>query len=132
MAQLPRNLSAEKTAEIERIISSAVEKSRDDDAESIITSDRYEWIAGVMAVKAPKKLSSFRLTVLSHNRILGLPILLLLCPWCTLSTISTVASMLLTGSMIILFDKGFHVLGIGDAEYNQAKDDLALTTMATD
>ncbi len=34
----------EKTAEIEKIIS--VEKSRDDDAESIITSDRYEWIVG--------------------------------------------------------------------------------------
>ena len=39
---------SESQFDMEKIIS-AVEKSRDDDAESIITSDRYEWIAGVMA-----------------------------------------------------------------------------------
>ena len=53
------HLSSAQLDQAEKVIK-AVERSRDDDAESIITSDRYDWIAEVMAAcvkKAPKKLS---------------------------------------------------------------------------
>ena len=71
------HLSSAQLNQAEKIIK-AVEKSRDDDAESIITSDRYDWIASVMSAcvkKAPKKLSvSEKIDKVVTNRILGLPI----------------------------------------------------------
>ncbi|MBM6775008.1 ferrous iron transporter B [Olsenella profusa] len=70
-------LSKAQLAEAERAIKS-VEEARDDDAESIITSDRYDWIGEVMAAcvkKAPKKLSlSEKIDRVVTNRVLGLPI----------------------------------------------------------
>lgn len=71
------HLSSAQLDQAEKVIK-AVERSRDDDAESIITSDRYDWIAEVMAAcvkKAPKKLSlSERIDRVVTNRVLGLPI----------------------------------------------------------
>ena len=67
-------------AHIEDIISK-VEAEFDDDSASIITSERYEWIAGVIAecvVPAPKKLSwTEKVDRVVTNRILGLPIFIL-------------------------------------------------------
>ena len=71
------HLSGAQLNQAEKIVR-AVEKSRDDDAESIITSDRYDWISGVMDAcvrKAPKKLSmSEKIDRVVTNRVLGLPI----------------------------------------------------------
>lgn len=71
------HLSSAQLNQAEKIVH-AVEKSRDDDAESIITSDRYDWIASVMDAcvkKAPKKLSmSERIDRIVTSRVLGLPI----------------------------------------------------------
>ena len=71
------HLSSAQLNQAEKIVR-AVETSRDDDAESIITSDRYDWIAEVMAAcvkKAPKKLSmSERIDKVVTSRVLGLPI----------------------------------------------------------
>lgn len=71
------HLSSAQLNQAEKIIK-AVEASRDDDAESIITSDRYDWIGEVMAAcvkKAPKKLSmSEKIDRVVTNRVLGLPI----------------------------------------------------------
>ncbi|MDO4429441.1 MAG: ferrous iron transport protein B [Atopobiaceae bacterium] len=71
------HLSPAQLSQAEQAIK-AVEQSRDDDAESIITSDRYDWIADVMATcvkKAPKRLSvSERIDRVVTNRVLGLPI----------------------------------------------------------
>lgn len=71
------HLSSAQLNQAEKIIK-AVEKSRDDDAESIITSDRYDWIGEVMAScvkKAPKKLSmSEKIDRVVTSRVLGLPI----------------------------------------------------------
>ena len=123
----PLNLSAEKTAELEKIIA-AVEQSRDDDAESIITSDRYEWIAGVMAAcvkKAPKKLTtSEKIDRVVTNRILGLPIFVIIMALVYFISISTVGTGATDWVNDNLFDKGFHFMGIGDAEYNEAKDEF--------
>ena len=123
----PLNLSAEKTAELEKIIA-AVEQSRDDDAESIITSDRYEWIAGVMAAcvkKAPKQLTtSEKIDRVVTNRILGLPIFVIIMALVYFISISTVGTGATDWVNDNLFDKGFHFMGIGDAEYNEAKDEF--------
>ena len=71
------HLSSDQLNQAEKIIK-AVEKARDDDAESIITSDRYDWIAETMGAcvkKAPKRLSmSERIDKVVTNRVLGLPI----------------------------------------------------------
>lgn len=71
------HLSSAQLNQAEKIIK-AVETSRDDDAESIITSDRYDWIASLMDAcvrKAPKKLSmSERIDKVVTSRVLGLPI----------------------------------------------------------
>ncbi len=71
------HLSSAQLNQAEKIVR-AVETSRDDDAESIITSDRYDWIASVMDAcvrRAPKKLSmSERIDRIVTNRVLGLPI----------------------------------------------------------
>lgn len=71
------HLSSAQLNQAEKIVR-AVEQSRDDDAESIITSDRYDWIASVMDAcvrKAPKKLSlSERIDKVVTSRVLGLPI----------------------------------------------------------
>ena len=71
------HLTSAQLNQAEKIIK-AVETSRDDDAESIITSDRYDWIASVMDTcvkKAPKKLSmSERIDKIVTSRVLGLPI----------------------------------------------------------
>ena len=71
------HLSGAQLDQAEKVIE-AVEKARDDDAESIITSDRYDWIAETMGVcvkKAPKRLSmSERIDKVVTNRVLGLPI----------------------------------------------------------
>lgn len=71
------HLSSAQLNQAEKIVR-AVEESRDDDAESIITSDRYDWIGEVMAAcvkKAPKKLSmSERIDKVVTSRVLGLPI----------------------------------------------------------
>ena len=71
------HLSSAQLNQAEKIVR-AVEQSRDDDAESIITSDRYDWISSVMDAcvkKAPKKLSmSERIDKVVTSRVLGLPI----------------------------------------------------------
>ena len=76
----PLGLTKDELSALEPFIAK-VEKERDDDAESIITSDRYEWIADVMSecvVKAPKKLTTTeKIDKIVTNRVLGLPIFFL-------------------------------------------------------
>ncbi len=80
MALAKLALSEETLASIEAIISE-VEADFDDDSASIITCERYEWIADVIAecvVAAPKKLSTTeKVDRIVTNRILGLPIFVL-------------------------------------------------------
>ncbi len=72
-------LSADRLGAIEREIE-AVEKAQDDDSESIITNQRYQFIAKVLAGAVKKAGGKHGLTVsdkvdrIVTNRILGLPI----------------------------------------------------------
>ena len=99
----------------------AVEASRDDDAESIITSDRYEWIARVMdkcVVKAPKKLTtSEKIDKIVTNRILGLPIfvaVMFLVYYIAISTVGTAGTDWVNDN---LFSDGFFINSAGQAAY---------------
>ena len=73
------NLSSDKKSQIEQIISET-EKSLDDDAESIITNERYTYITGVTSKAVKKGRAKGELSVsdkidrIVTNRILGLPI----------------------------------------------------------
>lgn len=77
-------------------IRAGVEAELDDDAESIITTERYDWIEGVMrrcVVKAPKVLTtSEKIDRVVTNRILGLPIfvcVMVLVYYLAVSTVGT-------------------------------------------
>ena len=100
----------------------AVEQAREDDAESIITSDRYEWIARVMdacVVKAPKKLStSEKIDKIVTNRILGLPIfvvVMFLVYYIAISTVGTAGTDWVNDN---LFSDGFFVNGASAEQYD--------------
>ena len=100
----------------------AVEQAREDDAESIITSDRYEWIARVMdacVVKAPKKLStSEKIDKIVTNRILGRPIfvvVMFLVYYIAISTVGTAGTDWVNDN---LFSDGFFVNGASAEQYD--------------
>ena len=122
----PLNLSDAELEEFEKLVK-AVETSREDDAESIITSDRYEWIARVMdacVVKAPKKLTtSEKIDKVVTNRILGLPIFIVvmfLVYYIAISTVGTAGTDWVNDN---LFSDGFFVSGAGEEAYAEAQDD---------
>ena len=72
-------LSADQSEKIEAAIKSC-EKSQDDDSESIITNERYNYIGKIVsscvkkAVRADNMTTSDRIDKIVTNRILGLPI----------------------------------------------------------
>lgn len=107
----------------------AVETARDDDAESIITSDRYEWIARVMdacVVKAPKKLTtSEKIDKVVTNRILGLPIfvvVMFLVYYIAISTVGTAGTDWVNDN---LFSDGFFVNPAGQEQYEADAEEFA-------
>jgi ferrous iron transport protein B len=75
------NLSAKDRASVEKIVK-ALETARDDDSESIITNERYEYIASVLKGclhKSGKRLTtSDRIDKVATNRWLGIPIFLVI------------------------------------------------------
>lgn len=118
-------LSQETLDACENIIT-ALETARDDDSESIITSDRYEWIATVMeacVVKAPPKLTtSQKIDRVVTNRVLGLPIfivIMIFVYWVAIGTVGTAATDWVNDN---LFSDGFFVSGKGAAAYQEADD----------
>ncbi len=121
----PLSLSAEKLAQIEPLIE-AVEKSRDDDSESIITSDRYDWISETMAAcvkKAPKKLTtSEKIDKVVTNRILGLPIfvcVMVLVYYIAISTVGTAGTDWVNDN---LFGDGFFINPTSQGQYEADKE----------
>ncbi|MCI6843945.1 MAG: ferrous iron transporter B [Coriobacteriaceae bacterium] len=121
----PLHLSEQQLAGMEKIIS-AIEVDRDDDSESIITFERYEWIATIMdacVVKAPGKLTrSERIDRVVTSRILGLPIFVALMIgvyWVALVAVGTPATDWVNDN---LFSDGFFVSASGQAAFDEAHD----------
>ncbi|MEE1209620.1 MAG: nucleoside recognition domain-containing protein, partial [Parafannyhessea umbonata] len=112
----------EQLDQAEEVIA-AVEKSRDDDAESIVTGERYDWIASVMDAcvkKAPKRLTtSQKIDRVVTNRVLGLPIfaaVMIAVYWVALVAVGTPATDWVNDN---LFSDGFFVNSASQQAYDE-------------
>ncbi len=122
------NIPADKMEHIEKDICSA-EKELDDDAESIITNERYVYIAEVIKSCYKKKnvgeLSiSDKIDKVVTNRILGLPIFVLvmfLVYWIAMVAVGAPATDWANDG---LFGDGFHLFGM-DGGYNDLAEEYA-------
>ena len=105
----------------------ALEESRDDDAESIMTYERYQYIESLIHStyhkKSAGKLSaSDRIDRVVTNRILGLPIFALVMfvvYWVAMVAVGTPATDWANDG---LFGDGYHLFGMGTKEYEEDND----------
>ena len=115
----------------------AAETELDDDAESIITNERYIYIAqlikGCYKKKSTEKLStSDKIDKVVTNRWLGLPIfavVMFLVYWVAMVGVGAPATDWANDG---LFGDGWHLFGIGSAAYGEASDDYTAATEAAD
>lgn len=128
------DLSEATKAHIEQDIAAA-EKELDDDAESIITNERYVWIGTVIKTcykkKGAGKLStSDKIDRIVTNRWLGLPIfaaVMFLVYWIAMVAVGAPATDWANDG---LFGDGYHLIGIGDKDAEEAADDFAAASNA--
>ena len=119
-------IPAETMQHIESDIKAA-EAELDDDAESIITNERYVYIAQIIKGCYKKKnhgqlSASDKIDKIVTNRWLGLPIfavVMFLVYWVAMVGVGAPATDWANDG---LFGDGWHLLGIGTAEYTEAAD----------
>ena len=115
----------------------AAEKELDDDAESIITNERYVYIAEVIRACYRKKSkatqsASDKIDRIVTNRWLGLPIfavVMFLVYWVAMVAVGAPATDWANDGV---FGDGWHLLGIGSKEYNAVNDDYTAAIQAVD
>ena len=116
----------------------AAEKELDDEAESIITNKRYVYIAQIIKgcykqKKAKGELSaSDKIDRIVTNRWLGLPIFALvmfLVYWIAMVAVGAPATDWANDGV---FGDGWHLLGIGSAEYNEVADAYGEASLIVD
>ena len=114
----------------------AAEKELDDDAESIITNERYVYIAQIIKGCYKKKQQAGGLTTsdkidkIVTNRWLGLPIfavVMFLVYWIAMVAVGAPATDWANDG---LFGDGWHLLGIGSSAYNDAADEYTAASEA--
>ena len=115
----------------------AAEEELDDDAESIITGERYIYI-GELIKRCYRKKSTGKLTTSDKidrvvtNRWLGLPIfavIMFLVYYISMVTIGTAATDWANDG---LFGDGWHLLGIGSAAYGEAAEEYGGAALIVD
>jgi len=130
------SLNADIMAHIEADIKAA-ETELDDDAESIITNERYVYIGRVIKRcykkhNAGKLSTSDRIDRVVTNRFLGLPIfavVMFLVYYISMVTVGTAATDWANDG---LFGDGWHLFGMGSAEYAEAADEYATASLIVD
>jgi len=121
--QIPADVQKHIEADI-----AAAEKELDDDAESIITNERYVYIASIIK-GAYKKAQEKALTVsdkidkIVTNRWLGLPIFAVVMFLIYYISMVTVGAAATDWANDGLFGDGFHLFGIGSSAAEEAADD---------
>ena len=130
------NLSKETLDHIEKDIK-AVEDEYDDDAESIITNERYVYIGkiinSVYKNKQKGQLStSDKIDKIVTNRWLGLPIFMVVMFLVYYISMVTVGSAATDWANDGLFGDGFHLFGIGTAQYEEHADAIGKLTGAAE
>ena len=121
-------IDAKTLAHIEKDIQDA-EKELDDDAESIITNERYIYIASIIKAcykkKSNKKLtSSDKIDRVVTNRFLGLPIFALIMFLVYFVSMVGVGASATDWANDGLFGDGYHLVGIGDSAYEEAVEEF--------
>ena len=110
----------------------AAEKELDDDAESIITNERYVYIASIIK-QCYKKKNNGGLTVsdkidkIVTNRWLGLPIFALVMFLVYYIAMVTVGAAATDWANDGLFGDGYHLFGMGTAAYEEAAEEYGDT-----
>ena len=106
-----------------------LESDFDDDAESIITNERYTYISSIIDECVKKAKSKDKLTTsdkidkIVTNRILALPIFAVVMFLVYYIAMVTVGSAATDWANDGLFGDGFHLFGIGTAAYEEAADE---------
>ena len=128
------NIPAETLSHIEEDIKAA-EKELDDDAESIITNERYVYIAEIIKAcykkkKAGQLSASDKIDKVVTNRWLGLPIfavVMFLVYWIAMVAVGAPATDWANDGV---FGDGWHLLGIGSSAYNDTNDEYTAAVEA--
>ena len=115
----------------------AAETEMDDDAESIITNERYIYIGSIIKAcykkKSAGKLStSDKIDKIVTNRWLGLPIFAVIMFLVYYISMVTVGSAATDWANDGLFGDGWHLFGIGSAEYGEAADEYGEASLIVD
>ncbi len=123
------NIPADTLKHVEQDIAAA-EKELDDDAESIITNERYVYIASIIKAcykkKDAGKLSdSDKIDKIVTNRWLGLPIFALIMYLVYLIAMQGPGAWATDWTNDNLFGDGFHLFGIGSAAYEEKSGEYA-------
>ena len=130
------NIPADVMQHIQQDIQAA-EKELDDDAESIITNERYVYIAEIIKSCYKQKnkgqlSTSDKIDKVVTNRWLGLPIfaaVMFLVYWIAMVAVGAPATDWANDGV---FGDGWHLLGIGSKEYNTVNDDYTAAVQAVD
>ena len=130
------NIPADVMQHIQQDIQAA-EKELDDDAESIITNERYVYIAEIIKSCYKQKnkgqlSTSDKIDKVVTNRWLGLPIfaaVMFLVYWIAMVAVGAPATDWANDGV---FGDGWHLLGIGSKEYNTVNDDYTAAIQAVD
>ena len=115
----------------------AAEAELDDDAESIITNERYIYI-GELIRRCYKKHSAGKLSPSDKidrvvtNRWLGLPIFAVVMFLVYYIAMVTVGSFAMDWANDGVFGDGWHLLGIGSAAYNEAAEEYGSAALIVD
>ena len=130
------NLDKDVLEHIEKDIK-AVEEEMDDDSESIITNERYIYIGSIIKGCYKKRAAgelttSDKIDRIVTNRILGLPIfavIMFIVYWVAMVGVGAAATDFTNDN---IFGDGFHLFGIGSAEYSEAADDYGSAALIVD
>ncbi len=128
------NIDKETLAHIDTDIAAA-EKEMDDDSESIITNERYIYIASIIKACYKKKnagqlSTSDKIDKVVTNRWLGLPIFALVMFLVYYISMVTVGSAATDWANDGLFGDGWHLFGIGSKAYSAEADDYTAAAEA--
>lgn len=115
----------------------AVEKEMDDDAESIITNERYIYIGELIKRCLKKKTvgkltNSDKIDKIVTNRFLGLPIFAVIMFLVYYISMVTVGSAATDWANDGLFGDGWHLLGIGSGSYEEAAEEYGNASLIID
>ncbi len=130
------NIAPDKLAHIEKDIKAA-EEEMDDDAESIITNERYVYIASIIKSCYKKKdvgklSTSDKIDKIVTNRWLGLPIFAVIMFLVYYISMVTVGSSATDWANDGLFGDGWHLFGIGSAAYSEDADAYGTASLIKD